>query len=134
MLRKLFGLSGPGTSDSHQVNEALSQIVLHSPFIVRAALVTSTSLARGTFPRETAEPDRITAMSAAMLSLGERICRELGSGQMRYAIIAGERTIQLLSVLNQDYMLELELRPNASIDETLATVTDHVKQVLLPIL
>jgi predicted regulator of Ras-like GTPase activity (Roadblock/LC7/MglB family) len=74
-------------------------------------------------------------MSAAMLSLGGRICRELGSGDMRYAIIAGDKTSQSLIVLSKDYVLELEVRPNVSIDETLNTLRESIKplsQALAP--
>jgi predicted regulator of Ras-like GTPase activity (Roadblock/LC7/MglB family) len=92
-------------------------------------LVTSTGLARGSFPRQVVE-DRISAMSAAIMSLGERICSELGSGDMRYAIIAGDKTMQLLIVLSEDYALELELRPNVSMDETLGAVWESVKPLL----
>ena len=69
-------------------------------------------------------------MSAAIMSLGERICGELGSGAMRYALIAGDKTSQLLIVLSEDYALELELRPNVSTDETLSTVWESVKPLL----
>jgi predicted regulator of Ras-like GTPase activity (Roadblock/LC7/MglB family) len=130
MLRKLFGRSTSSpTPNSRRVNEALSQLVLGIPAILRATLVTSTGLARGSFPRQVVE-DRISAMSAAIMSLGERICSELGSGDMRYAIIAGDKTMQLLIVLSEDYALELELRPNVSMDETLGAVWESVKPLL----
>jgi predicted regulator of Ras-like GTPase activity (Roadblock/LC7/MglB family) len=117
MLQKLLGRL-TATPDSPQVNEALSQLVLGTPAVVRAALVTSTGLARGSFPRQAAEEDRISAMSAAIMSLGERICNELGNGDLRYAVIAGTKTTQLLIMLSEDHALELELRPNVSVDET----------------
>ena len=129
MLQKLWGRLA-STSDSRQVNEVLSQLVLGTPAIVRATLVTSTGLARGSFPRQAAEQDRISAMSAAIMSLGERICGELGSGDLRYAVIAGTKTTQLLIVLSEDYALELELRPNVSVDETLNAVKESTHPLL----
>ncbi len=69
-------------------------------------------------------------MSAAMLSLGERICNELGSGEMRYAIIAGTKTLQLLVVLSKDYVLELELRPNVSVDSALSAAQESAATLL----
>ena len=69
-------------------------------------------------------------MSAAMLSLGERICGELGSGEMRYAIIAGAKTLQLLIVLSEDYALELELRPNVSVDAVLNAIKESTGPLL----
>jgi len=112
-----------------QINEALSQLVLESPAIVRATVVTVDGLTRASFPSQTAE-DRISAMSAAMLSLGERICNELGSGEMRYTIIAGAKTLQLLIVLSEDYVLELELRPNVSVDAALNAIKESTGPLL----
>ena len=112
-----------------QINEALSRLVLESSAIVRATVVTVDGLTRASFPSQTAE-DRISAMSAAMLSLGERICSELGSGEMRYTIIAGAKTLQLLIVLSEDYVLELELRPNVSVDEVLNAIKESTGPLL----
>jgi predicted regulator of Ras-like GTPase activity (Roadblock/LC7/MglB family) len=131
MLQKFLGWSvSPPAPDSRQVNQALSQLVLGTPAVVRATLVTSTGLARGSFPRPAAEEDRISAMSAAIMSLGERICGELGSGDMHYAILAGSKTTQLLIVLSEDYALELELRPNVSLDETLNAARESTQPLL----
>ena len=69
-------------------------------------------------------------MSAAMLSLGERICNELGSGEMRYVIIAGSKTSQLLIVLGEDYALELELRLNVSVDAALNAIQESTGPLL----
>ena len=133
MLQKLWGLvsssqltrSGFSETESRQINEALSRLVLETPAVVRATVVTVDGLARGSFP-QLAEEDRISAMSAAILSLGERICNELGSGEMCYAIIAGAKTLQLLVVLSDDYVLELELRPNVSVDAALNAIKESM--------
>ena len=69
-------------------------------------------------------------MSAAMLSLGERICSELGSGEMHYILIAGAKTLQLLIVLSEDYVLELELRPDVSVDAVLNAVKESTGPLL----
>jgi len=69
-------------------------------------------------------------MSAAMLSLGERICGELGSGEMRYVLIAGSKTSQLLIVLSENYVFELELRPNVSVDAALNTIKESTGPLL----
>jgi predicted regulator of Ras-like GTPase activity (Roadblock/LC7/MglB family) len=137
MLQELWGLlssprpthSGFSQAELRQINEALSHLVLESSAIVRATVVTVDGLARGSFPPQAAE-DRISAMSAAMLSLGERICGELGSGEMRYVIVAGAKTLQLLIVLSEDYVLELELRPNVSVDAVLNTIKESTGPLL----
>jgi len=129
MLQKLLGrLTASQAPNSPRVKEALAQLVLASPEVVRATLVTSTGLLRGSFPQQA--EDRISAMSAAMLSLGERICSELGSGDLHYTLIAGAKTLQLLVVLNQDYALELELRRNTSVGSALDTLRRSVVPLL----
>ena len=65
-----------------------------------------------------------------MLSLGERICSELGSGEMHYILIAGAKTLQLLIVLSEDYVLELELRPNVSVDAALNAIRESTEPLL----
>jgi predicted regulator of Ras-like GTPase activity (Roadblock/LC7/MglB family) len=130
MLQKLLGRLTPSQApNSLQVKEALAQLVLASPDVVRATLVTSTGLLRGSFPQQAAQ-DRLSAMSAAMLSLGERICGELGSGEMRYVILAGSKTSQLLIVLSKGYALELELRPNVSVDAVLNAIKESTGPLL----
>ena len=133
-LWRLFSSSRPTHSsfsqtELRQISEALSHLVLESSAIVRATVVAVDGLARGSFPQQAAE-DRISAMSAAMLSLGERICRELDSGDLHYTLIAGAKTLQLLVVLNQDYALELELRRNTSVGSAL----DALRQSVVPLL
>ena len=138
MLQKISALwnsirpssSSLSRAEQGRVEEALSQLVLASPDVVRATLVSVDGLAVASFPRQSIDSDRISAMGAAMLSLGERICHELCSGQLRYAIIAGDKTMQLLVVLNQACALELELRPNVSIDAALERIVSQTARVL----
>jgi predicted regulator of Ras-like GTPase activity (Roadblock/LC7/MglB family) len=131
MLEKIFGRSTSPRPDAKRVDEALSRFVLESPAAVRASLVSANGLLLGSFPRQAEQDqDRVAAMSAAMLSLGERISDELGSGELRHALIAGERTQQLLIVLNKDYALELELRKDTPLNSALDAVRDSASLLL----
>ncbi len=65
-----------------------------------------------------------------MLSLGERICSELDSGDLHYTLIAGAKTLQLLIVLSEDDVLELELRPNVSVDAVLNAIKESTGPLL----
>jgi predicted regulator of Ras-like GTPase activity (Roadblock/LC7/MglB family) len=51
------------------------------------------------------EEDRVSAMSAAMLSLGERISGELGRGTLDQVFVRGEQGYVLLMAIGQDAVL-----------------------------
>ena len=135
MLRKILGgidrqsplqaVRGPA------LDEALARLVIEPPHAVWAALVSCDGLLAGCFPPAPAiHRDRISAMSAALLSLGERISKELDNGELHYAFIAGAQGLSLAVVLSQNYMLALELRGNVSVD----AVFDDLRQSVTPLL
>jgi hypothetical protein len=55
-------------------------------------------------PREV-EEDRVSAMSAAMLSLGERISSELGRGSLEQVYVRGQKGYVILMSVGQDAVL-----------------------------
>ncbi len=66
----------------------MSHFVLESLAIIRAARVDVTGLSVAGFPQQAVGQDHISAMSAAMLSLGEHICKEPSSGLMSQPDVA----------------------------------------------
>ena len=52
-----------------------------------------------------AEEDRVSAMSAAMLSLGERIAQELGRGGLEQVYIKGNKGFIVLISVGQEAVL-----------------------------
>lgn len=70
-----------------------------SPDIVASAVVSVDGLAIASALPDGVEEDRVAAMSAAMLSLGERIATELGRGSLDQVYIKGaEGYVILISV------------------------------------
>jgi predicted regulator of Ras-like GTPase activity (Roadblock/LC7/MglB family) len=67
--------------------------------------------------------DRITWVVTALLPLGQRICKELGSG-MHYSILASEKSLQLIMALNKGRWLALGLSRDVSIDQILNTIRE----------
>jgi len=61
------------------------------------------------------EEDRVAAMSAAMLSLGERIASELGRGKLEQVYIKGLDGVVLLMAVGQDAVLSLLARSDAKL-------------------
>jgi len=61
------------------------------------------------------EEDRVSAMSAAMLSLGERIAGELRRGSLNEVYIKGKRGYVLLMSVGEDAVLTVLAREGAKL-------------------
>lgn len=59
------------------------------------------------------DEDRISAMSAAMLSLGDRISEELARGRLQRVYIEGADGIIVLMAVGEDAVLTVLARPQA---------------------
>ena len=67
--------------------ERLREMQAASPEIEASAVVSVDGLIMASALPAEVEEDRVSAMSAAMLSLGERIARELGRGDLEQVYI-----------------------------------------------
>ena len=61
------------------------------------------------------EEDRVSAMSAAMLSLGDRIASELGRGSLEQVFIRGKNGFVILTAVGDDAVLTALARENAKL-------------------
>ena len=61
------------------------------------------------------EEDRVSAMSAAMLSLGERIASELGRGSLEQVYIKGEKGYVVLMSVGEEAVLTALAREHAKL-------------------
>jgi len=61
------------------------------------------------------EEDRVSAMSAAMLSLGERIASELGRGTLDQVYVHGSNGYVILMAVGQEAVLTVLARENAKL-------------------
>lgn len=94
-------------SHTQQLNERLRALLASTPEIEGAALVSDDGLIISSVLAPPAEEDRVAAMSAAMLSLGERIARELGRGTMEQVYIKGSNGFALLTAANEQTVLTI---------------------------
>ena len=62
------------------------------------------------FLPESVEEDRVSAMSAAMLSLGERIASELGRGMLDEVYVKGESGYVVLRAVGEEAVLTVLAR------------------------
>ncbi len=93
--------------------ERLRDMQVSSPDIEASAVVSVDGLPIATaLPREV-EEDRVSAMSAAMLSLGERIASELGRGALTEVYIKGEKGYVILQSVGTEAVLTVLAREGA---------------------
>jgi len=84
---------------SQQMVDRLRAMQVSASDIEASAVVSVDGLIMASALQQGAEEDRISAMSAAMLSLGERIAQELGRGGLEQVYIKGDKGfIVLISV------------------------------------
>jgi predicted regulator of Ras-like GTPase activity (Roadblock/LC7/MglB family) len=76
-----------------------------APDIEASAIVSVDGLIMASALQQGAEEDRVSAMSAAMLSLGERISAELGRGGLEQVYIKGDRGFIVLISVGEEAVL-----------------------------
>lgn len=95
--------------------ERLRDLQASSTDIEASAIVSVDGLSiASALPREV-EEDRVSAMSAAMLSLGERISSELGRGSLDQVYIRGENGYVILMSVGEDAVLTVLAREQAKL-------------------
>lgn len=93
--------------------DRLRDMQVSSPDIEASAVVSVDGLPIATALPRDVEEDRVSAMSAAMLSLGERIASELGRGTLSEVQIKGEKGFVILQSLGTEAVLTVLAREGA---------------------
>ncbi len=86
-----------------------------SPDIEASAVVSVDGLIMASALPAEVEEDRVSAMSAAMLSLGERISTELGRGALDQVYIRGGGGFVILSAVGEEAVLTVLAREQAKL-------------------
>mgnify|MGYP005834109067 CR=1 FL=1 len=95
--------------------ERLRDLQASSPDIEASAVVSVDGLIIASALPQGVEEDRVSAMSAAMLSLGERIAMELGRGQLDQVYIKGEQGYVILMSVGEEAVLTALAREQAKL-------------------
>ncbi|HWG95269.1 MAG TPA: roadblock/LC7 domain-containing protein [Mycobacteriales bacterium] len=91
-----------GASRSELLDRALTSLLSQAPEIEAAAVVSFDGLPMASALPASMDEDRVAAMSAALLSLGERAAEGLGRGELSQVYIEGETgTVFLVSADNE---------------------------------
>src|SRR5882724_11197112 len=85
-------------SRAHQLVRALADLLAQAPEVEAAAVVSFDGLPMASALPASMDEDRVAAMSAALLSLGERAAQGLGRGELSQVYIEGDSgTVFLIS-------------------------------------
>jgi predicted regulator of Ras-like GTPase activity (Roadblock/LC7/MglB family) len=95
--------------------ERLRDLQAGTPDIEASAIVSVDGLIMASSLPAGVEEDRVSAMSAAMLSLGERIAGELGRGILDEVYIHGNDGYVILMSVGQDAVLTVLARARAKL-------------------
>jgi hypothetical protein len=93
----------------------LKDLQAGTPDVEASALVSVDGLIIASALPPDVEEDRVSAMSAAMLSLGERIAGELGRGVLDQVYVRGARGYVILSAVGEEAVLTVLARQDAKL-------------------
>ncbi len=95
--------------------DRLRDLQTGTPDIEASAVVSVDGLIIASSLPASAEEDRVSAMSAAMLSLGERISSELGRGLLDQVYVRGDAGFVILMSVGEEAVLTALVRENAKL-------------------
>jgi len=102
-------------SRNERMIERLRELQVSSPDVEAAAIISVDGLPIATSLPQNVEEDRVSAMSAAMLSLGERIADELGRGTLDEVYVKGEKGYVILRAVGEEAVLTVLARQQAKL-------------------
>jgi len=104
-----------GKSRTELMVNRLKELQASVPDIEASAVVSVDGLIMASALPADVEEDRVSAMSAAMLSLGERIAGELGRGTLDQIYIRGSEGYVFLTSVGEEAVLTVLARPDAKL-------------------
>lgn len=97
------------------IQQTLHELNGSTADIEASALISTDGLMMASALPQGADEDRVGAMSAALLSLGERAARELARGTLQRVLIQGERGYIIMSAAGSEAVLTVLARANAKL-------------------
>jgi hypothetical protein len=92
-------------SRTERLAERLQELQMSTADVEASALVSVDGLIIASALPAGIEEDRVSAMSAAMLSLGDRIADELGRGALNQVFVKGDQGYVILMSVGEDAVL-----------------------------
>lgn len=100
-------------TDSFQ--QILEDLNSSSADVEASALISTDGLMIASALPSGVDEDRVGAMSAALLSLGERACRELSRGNIDRIMIQGGQGYVIMTSAGEEAVLSILAKPNAKL-------------------
>jgi hypothetical protein len=97
-------------SRTERLARRLQEMQMNTPDVEATAVVSVDGLTMASALPAGVEEDRVAAMSAAMLSLGERIASELGRGMLDEVYVKGEDGYVVLRAVGEEAVLTVLAR------------------------
>jgi predicted regulator of Ras-like GTPase activity (Roadblock/LC7/MglB family) len=116
-------------SRNDQLAERLRDLQVSSPDVEAAAVVSVDGLSMASSLPGNIEEDRVSAMSAAMLSLGERISNELGRGSLEQVYVKGQHGFVILMSVGEEAVLTVLAREQAKLGLIFLDMSRAVKEL-----
>lgn len=102
-------------SRNERMTERLRELQASSPDVEAAAIISVDGLPIAAALPQNVEEDRVAAMSAAMLSLGERIADELGRGTLDEVYVRGDKGFVIVRAVGEEAVLAVLARQQAKL-------------------
>jgi predicted regulator of Ras-like GTPase activity (Roadblock/LC7/MglB family) len=102
-------------SRTERLMRRLQELQMNTPDVEATSMVSVDGLTMASILPSGVEEDRVAAMSAAMLSLGERIASELGRGMLDEVYVKGERGYVVLRSAGEEAVLTVLARQQAKL-------------------
>lgn len=120
-------------SRTDMLMERLRDLQASSGEVEAAAIVSVDGLSMASMLPQGIEEDRVSAMSAAMLSLGERIASELTRGELEQVNVKGDNGYVILTSVGEEAVLTVLARKDAKLGLILLDVNravDALEQIV----
>lgn len=98
-----------------QMQQVLRTLVNNTPDLEGAAVVSIDGLVLTSVLPAAADEDRVSAMAAALLALGERSVKELQRGTLEQVYVKGNQGYIVLMQAGEEAVLEAIAGPNAKL-------------------
>jgi len=98
---------------AEMINSILGELNGSSTDIEASGVVSTDGLMIASQLSDGIDEDRVGAMSAAMLSLGDRTAQELGRGKLEQVLIKGDNGYILMTYAGSDAVVTVLAKPNA---------------------
>jgi hypothetical protein len=116
-------------SRTEQLVEQLRDLQASSQDIEAAAIVSIEGLSIASVMPAYVEEDRVSAMSAAMLALGERIAGELGRGSLDTVYVKGQSGYVILMAVGEEAVLTVLAREQAKLGLIFLDMSRKVREL-----